>query len=392
MLRRLTLRNLLSFGPQTAPLELGPLNVLIGPNGSGKTNFLEALAVLQAAPREIAGPVREGGGVLEWLWKGADREPQGLIEAVIDSSWSTPLRYQLMLGAKGPHFAIAQEVLEEAADPQRRYLVHDAREAWIHSSQDGAQVIGTSDPRDEPNELRFYPGEDRSVLAVVRDAEEHEPIVAAAEAMASIRIYRDWTFGRRASVRLPQPADQPQRYLAADGQNLSLVLNQIRRNAAAKRALLSHLREAYEGIDDIEIIIEGGTVQLALQEGSYLIPASRLSEGTLRWLCLLAVLLHPTAPRVVCLEEPEVGLHPDLLPRLARLLRDASSRMQVIVTTHSDVLVDALNETPEAIIVCEKRDGATTLSRPDRGQLEQWLKEYSLGQLWRSGELGGNRW
>jgi hypothetical protein len=113
---------------------------------------------------------------------------------------------------------------------------------------------------------------------------------------------------------------------------------------------------------------------------------------TLRFLCLLAILCHPDPPPLVCIEEPELGLHPDVLPTLAELLLDASARSQVIVTTHSDVLVDALTETPEGVVVCEKRRGQTEIQRLEKDALEEWLDRYSLGELWRKGELGGNRW
>jgi predicted ATPase len=106
---------------------------------------------------------------------------------------------------------------------------------------------------------------------------------------------------------------------------------------------------------------------------------------------LLSILLAPVPPLVVCIEEPEVGLHPDIIPTLAQLLKDASTRMQLIVTTHSDALVDALSDTPESVIVCEKEDGETKMSRLDGEALAQWLEKYSLGRLWRSGEIGGNR-
>jgi predicted ATPase len=112
----------------------------------------------------------------------------------------------------------------------------------------------------------------------------------------------------------------------------------------------------------------------------------------LRWISLLAILLDPQPPPLVCIEEPELGLHPDLLPKLADLLREASQRMQLVITTHSDVLVDALTDTPESVIVCEKENGATTMRRLDRKDLSKWLEKYSLGQLWRSGQVGGNRW
>ena len=87
-----------------------------------------------------------------------------------------------------------------------------------------------------------------------------------------------------------------------------------------------------------------------------------------------------------------MGLHPDLIPALASLLRDASTRMQLVVTTHSDALVDALSDTPEAVLVCEKHEGSTTMRRLNKADLSDWLEKYTLGQLWRRGELGGNRW
>jgi predicted ATPase len=122
------------------------------------------------------------------------------------------------------------------------------------------------------------------------------------------------------------------------------------------------------------------------------VAATRLSDGTIRYLCLLAVLYHPAPPPLVCLEEPELGLHPDLLPGLANLLIDASHRMQLIVTTHSDTLVDGLSKVPEAVVVCEKRDASTEMCRKTSSELTMWLKDYGLGQLWRRGEIGGNRW
>jgi predicted ATPase len=103
-------------------------------------------------------------------------------------------------------------------------------------------------------------------------------------------------------------------------------------------------------------------------------------------------LLDPTPPSVICIDEPELGLHPDAIHILADLLRDASTRTQLIVTTHSDALVDAFSDDPEAVCVCEKVEGSTVVRRLDKDRLKVWLKDYSLGHLWMSGEIGGNRW
>ena len=149
----------------------------------------------------------------------------------------------------------------------------------------------------------------------------------------------------------------------------------------------------YAGAEDILTPIQGGLVDLRIEEANGItIPASRLSDGTLRWLSLLTILLHPNPPPLVCIEEPELGLHPDMIPPLAKLLLSASQRMQLIVTTHSTDLIDALSDNPSSVLVCEKNAGSTTIRRLDAEQLTDWLTRYKLGQLWRTGELGGNRW
>jgi predicted ATPase len=191
---------------------------------------------------------------------------------------------------------------------------------------------------------------------------------------------------------LPQPADLPNDYLAEDGSNLGLVLNRLKQAPGVRAALLENLRALYSGIEDVDVLIQGNTVQVFVHESGRVIPATRLSDGTLRWLSLLCILLHPSPPPLVCIEEPELGLHPDLIPTLAKLLRAASARMQLVVTTHSDGLVDALTDTPESVVVCEKVEGITQCRRLSKQKLKLWLKKYSLGTLWRTGEIGGNRW
>ena len=184
----------------------------------------------------------------------------------------------------------------------------------------------------------------------------------------------------------------PNDFLEADSSNLGLVLNRLRRDPSVKQRLLKALRALYEGIDDYDIQIEGGTVQVFFHEGRFTIPATRLSDGTLRYLCLLAVLCHPNPPPLVCIEEPELGLHPDVLPTLAELLKEASERTQLIVTTHSDVLVDAMTDRPDAVLVAEKTPDGTTLTRLNADKLKPWLQKYRLGELWTRGEIGGTRW
>ena len=148
---------------------------------------------------------------------------------------------------------------------------------------------------------------------------------------------------------------------------------------AAKKAILNGLKDLYDGIHDFDVLVEGGTVQVFFTEGDFVIPATRLSDGTLRYLCLLAILCDPEPPPLICIEEPELGLHPDILPKVADLLRAASERTQLIVTTHSDILVDAMTETPEAVVVCSKQQGQTTDGTIEPGRPRRVAEEVPAG-------------
>jgi len=141
----------------------------------------------------------------------------------------------------------------------------------------------------------------------------------------------------------------------------------------------------------VSTLVQAGSVQFFLHEDGLKapVPATRLSDGTIRFLAMSAQLLMPNPAPLICIDEPELGLHPDALSLVAELLIDASARTQVIVTTHSDALVSALTEHLESVLICEHQDG-TQLTRLEAGPLNHWLETYRLGDLWRMGELGGN--
>lgn len=231
-----------------------------------------------------------------------------------------------------------------------------------------------------------------SILSQRNDPENYPVFTYLSQQYSKIAIYRDWTFGRNSVIRHPQPADMRIDRLEEDFSNLGLVLNRLYGIPKVKRKIIEYLKDIYAEVDDIHINVYAGTVQIFFIEGDFRIPATRLSDGTLRYLCLLAILCDPEPPPLICLEEPELGLHPDLLPKVADLLIEASTRTQLIVTTHSDILVDAMTPTPEAILVCEKHEGKTEIKRLDPEALSVWLEKYRLGELWTRGEIGGTRW
>ncbi len=395
LLREITIRNLLSFGPETKPFELRPLNVLIGPNGSGKSNLIESVGLLQSASRKLAEPVQDGGGIRDWLWKGG-RRPVATIDALVENRFGRmqsggdhrmPLRHVLSFTDNGGRFELIDERIENGQPYDGKPEPY-----FFYRYQNNRPVL-----KPRVGKERFLRREDvdpeQSILSQRKDPDTYPEISYLGKLYGQIRLYRDWSFGRYTIARQPQRTDGRNDFLEADYSNLALMLNLFRRDPSIKSSLLTWLDRLYGGIDDIDVIVEGSTIQVFFMEKGRPIPATRLSDGTLRYLCLLVILLHAEPPPLICIEEPELGLHPDTTVGLAELLKEASERTQLIVTTHSTALVDCFTDSPEAIVVCEKDEyGGTTLERLDPERLKIWLKDYSLANLWTSGEIGGNRW
>jgi predicted ATPase len=386
LLREIRASNLLSFGPKGERLELRQLNVLIGPNGSGKSNLLDAIGLLRAAPTHLAAPVRDGGGIRDWIWKGTP-SATAVLEAVIENPESRrPLRHTIEFRESSQKFELVDERIENAT----AYPGHDGV-YFYYRFQGGRPILNVRD-QGERSLQRADVSLDESILSQRKDPDQYPEVTYLGQVYARIRRYREWSFGRYTTPRQPQKADQPNDFLESDCGNIGLVLNRLRRDPAVKRSILENLKQLYGGIEDYDVSIEGGTVQVFFHESGFPIPATRLSDGTLRYLCLLAILCHPTPPPLICIEEPELGLHPDLLPKIADLLVEASKRTQLVVTTHSDILVDAMTEHPEDVVVFEKHDGCTEAKRLDADRLSAWLDKYRLGDLWLRGEIGGTRW
>jgi predicted ATPase len=389
----LTVQNILSFGDEPTSIELRPLNVLIGPNGSGKSNLIEVFDLLKSAPMDIVASISNGGGIDEWLWKGAAKTPIASMHVTIAHN-PKPLGYSLAFTKAGFRFQIISEFVmnDDEPIPDARFLDLGLRPRGYYVYANG---IATFDQKGETIPLRFEDvNPQQSILAQRKGSEHYPEITAVGKLFESFRLYSDWEFGANAKVREPCDANMSGDYLEDNASNLGVVLDRLLARPTVKRQILESLRTFYGNATDLRTSVEAGKVQTRLEEKDLnaTIPLVRMSDGTVRWLALLAILLNPDPPPLACIEEPELGLHPDMIPELARLLIDASSRMQLIITTHSDRLIEEFTETPEAVIVCEKENGASTLRRLNADQLASWLKEYSLGELWTKGELGGTRW
>ena len=376
MVERLRVQGLLSFGPDGIDLPLEPLNVLIGPNGSGKSNLLQVLGLLRTAA---------GGDIA--LFNGR--------------SW------QKLLWHGPPHMS------DDA--PAKASVVADVKLPEIR--------------RQWEYHLELFPSTGGHVKEYIPMAGKNE-LTTLHRHYSDIRLYNNWAFGSLASIRDGQGTPvrssrssdtedsgsipitgqgNPGRYkrdlydpiaswdyeddkwLTETGGNLPSVISRF--SSDRRVALAKYLNSLYDGIVGISTPFMDGKVSVVIEEtGGRQIPAERLSDGTLRYLSLLTVLLDPDPPHLIAIEEPELGLHPDIVFQLAKLLVEASDRTQLVVTTHSHTLVDALTDHPTSVVACGRHEGQTWFKRVTTGIAEAWLNDNSLGQVWSMGGIGGNRW
>lgn len=386
----ITLTSFLSFGPEPTELALEDVNVLVGPNGAGKSNLLEALNLLRHAPHDIGRPLREGGGVREFLWSpaaaGLRTAPStASIEVEISAGLvaAAATRYRLAFSIEGGRLSIVDERLADVAprpghdEPFSYFGLEDGRPMLSMAGGGRRPFRDTADPTS-------------SILARLKDADSHPEITRLGELLAGIGVYRHWVGGPMSPLRLSCRADVPTERLLESLDNLPARLAALKRDPVVKAALKAKLEEVSPGFDDIEVTPEGGALQLYLQDGPRIVSSYRLSDGTLRYLMLLAILLDPSPPPLVLIEEPEASLHPDVLPTLRDLLLDAGKRTQIIVTTQSATFLDAWTDHPSSVVVCERVEGATSFARV--GSTELPSTGEGLGSRWLRGEIGGTRW
>ncbi|MYC32933.1 MAG: AAA family ATPase [Chloroflexi bacterium] len=378
LIERLQVKGLLSFGPDGIDLPLEPLNVIIGPNGSGKSNLLQVLGLLRtAAGGDIA--LFNGRDWGKLLWHGpphiSDDAPAKatVVARVKLSKWERSKTYSLELFlsyGESKRESIIMEDRNELAILHRHYNDVRLYSTWAFGPL--APIREGQGPPAQP----FWPSDTESPSSMPSFGQD-----------SGVRYKRD-LYNPIASGPYEYEDDK---WLTETAGNLPGVISRFpveRRNTLAK-----YLNRLYDGVVGIATPFINGKVSVEIEEsGGRRIPAERLSDGTLRYLSLLTILLDPDPPPLIGIEEPELGLHPDIVFELAKLLVEASERTQLVVTTHSHTLVDALTDHPTSVVACGKHEGQTWFKRVTPGVAEVWLNDNSLGQVWSMGGIGGNRW
>jgi predicted ATPase len=379
MLRHVTLENLFSFRKTT--VELRGLNVLIGPNAVGKSNLIEAISLLKAAPTDLnVAILRQGGVRVVCSLAGPMASPIAAIEC--NEINEEPLQYRLEFSEQAGGFVILKEVLRNVTHGR------NGGEITYFERETGNVRFGTGS-----GGISFI----QSVFAGYKNPADPTPITRIGNGFEAIRIYREFRTTGEAQSRRGVSTSTPKEFeglLDDQGDNLALALIDMDFKGLHGR-VREYLHRFCDRFNDVKVRLDGPIAKTYIEESGLLEPlvSWRLSDGTLKFLCLLAVLLEEDLPPLICIEEPEVGLHPEAIQIVAEALVTASARTQLIVTTHSEALIDALSERPEDVLVTERDfDNGTQFKRLDNQQLSRWLERYTLGALWRKGEIGGNRW
>ncbi len=344
-------------------LELGPLNILIGANGAGKSNFVSFFSLL----REM-----------------------------VDQ------RLQLAIARRGgadAHLFLGPKVTDEIAAGV--YFEAHGYEFTLVPTTDNRLVFGSealSFPLGNRSAQTTYgAGHSEASLEKHKDdqGEAGWPVIPAQvfEALSTQTVYHFHDTSDSAKVRR-ETTTRDYDALRPDASNLAAFLLRLQGNSDdAYASIRDTIRLAAPFFDDFLLRptpSNGDTVvQLEwTQKGSdYPFHPSQLSDGTLRFICLATALLQPIPPSTMVFDEPELGLHPFALGVLASLLRQASQRTQIIVCTQSALLLDHFE--PQDVIVVDRKEGASEFHRLDPASLTEWVSEYSLGELWQKNVFEG---
>ena len=360
-------------------MELRPLSAMIGANGTGKTSVLDVLALLaNSAQGKLAESIADLSGLASVLTY--DRAENLELEISMTVPQFEPLTYKLCLKPQGVAYMIEEETLSQQRQPSRSPFKHiDSHGADVKYFE--ADVKKLVRPNWE------YKALETSLSQVPKMFQEPEDF---RNRLASSTFYHVLNVDPRSPVRLPQPM-RPATLPGKNGEELVSCLFYLRETQRKRfEAVEDSLRAAFPRFERLDFPpVAAGTLALAWRETGFTQPLylHQLSEGTLRFLWLTTLLQSPGLTALTLLDEPDVSLHPDLLSLLADLLREASERTQIIVATHSDRLIRFL-QPKEVVLLDSTEEGLSCLTWADQLDLDEWLKDYSLDELWSNGRLG----
>ncbi len=344
-------------------LELTPVNIVIGANGAGKSNFIEVFSFLHA--------IREGR-LQEYVGKagGADRI------LFFGSKQTSKINIRVSFDGEINQYAITLE----PSDADELIPTHEVCTFWdkeryehpyIESVTSNGKEAGISLGKNSPRVSQYV----KSHLSKWRRYHVHDT--------------------SRSSPMRKTSDLHDNKFLRPDGSNLAAFLYLLQEKHPAEfRMIKKTIQRVAPFFEDFSLSpssLNDDKIRLEwIHRGAdSFFDASSLSDGSLRFIALTTLFLQPRQyrPSVILVDEPELGLHPYAITLFASLVEQASENTQVIISTQSPLLLDHFN--PEQVLVADRVDEATRFTRLSANSLEDWLEDYSIGQLWEKNEIGG---
>ena len=342
------------------------LNILIGANGAGKSNFVSFFKMMnEMMGGRLQQFISTTGRAQANLYFGPKVTPQLTARLEFETDNGIDTYMMRLFHAAGDSLVFAEETLS--------FHQH----GWSGS----------------PKEVSLGAGHQET--SVVEKAKEGEPVAKALRYMLnSCRVFHFHDTSPTARVRQYHYVAN-HRFLMPDAANLAPILFRWKReNEPVYDRIIRTIQQIAPFFEDFELAPEGkNDPSLILnwrhRKSDLVFGPQQLSDGTLRAICLIALLLHPEEelPKLIVVDEPELGLHPYALNVIASLIQAASHHTQVLISTQSSTFLD--NFEPEDIIVVEREGEESKFIQPNVENLTTWLDEYSLGEVWEKNVIGG---
>lgn len=396
MIKSIRLMNFFSFGAQTIGLD--GLNVLIGINGVGKSNLIKAIHVLKAVISDGDMSdliINKWGGFDAVHYLGDNRQdPKIELEYEFDP---------FILGQYGYHFqepVFYRIRFHKVASSQNYYICEsfhtksEGRTNYRYMQMDQGKGFVREGLSNNQETVRYeLDNAAESILCQLVDKDRYYQIYTLREAIKDIVLYNYFDTTAKSDMRKPIPPG-PSSRLLPDGSNLPLVLNSIKINDKNSYTGIADALNAVNPLfNGFDFNFLGTSIELLLDERGLnkSVHVTHISDGTLRYLCLLSIIFNHKRGKLVCIDEPEVGLHPDMVGELMQAILQTTGETQYVISTHSDHILNQVSV--ENIIVFEKDENNKTSVKSFKDkEFVNWASQYAAGSLWRNGDLGGNRY
>lgn len=359
-LKKITIKGFKSI-KELVDFELSNLNVFIGANGAGKSNLIEFFQVAKTVPHGKANAyIMQNGGINDFFFNGRKNTEKIEIELCL---WNVQYSFKIL----------------ELGSPAGSSMIEGEE---VFSSKTVGPMVGGSMPiisGKEPEEQ------------IVFDAQKSFEVVH--DIIKNWQVFHLNDTSKTATIRHTESI-LDDGYLRGDASNLAPFLLKLKNHhVGAYKEIIDSIRLVMPYFDDFQLDIKdfGKSKEINLawnQKGSdYPFSPFHLSDGSIRFIALATALLQPEPPSTIIIDEPELGLHPEAIHVLTELVKDASSRTQVIVATQSPVLLN--NFDVKDIVVVNRENDASIFKRLSEEDYKVWLEDYSVGELWTKNVIFG---